>query len=107
MCERNFILGYNRTTQYLARDGRCHQLVLEPGIFVEPIMINLVQLEIVKVGALIVITEDGATSPTGVAPAVFILQAIPQCHESQSAYGHHLSSKPDRTCAFTGAAPYN
>lgn len=106
MCERYFILRYDRTPKHSARDCGGNQLILEPGIFIEPVTSNLVQLEIVKIGALIVIAEDRAAAPTGIATAVFVLQAIPQCDKSQSPHRHDLNRKPDRTRAFTSAAPH-
>jgi len=106
MCERYFILRYDRTPEHSARDCGGNQLILEPGIFIEPVASNLVQLEIVKIGALIVIAQDRAAAPTGIATAIFILQTIPQRDKSQPAHRRDLNRKPDRTRAFTGAAPY-
>jgi len=52
-------------------------LILEPGILIITITIDLTEFELIKIGALIVVTKDGASAPIGMTPAIFILQAVP------------------------------
>ena len=71
-------------------------MILEPGIFIEAITTYLAQVERIKISALVVIMENGASTPIGMAPAVFVLQAIPERNISQAFCGSHICNELDR-----------
>jgi len=51
-----------RATQHRFSGRGSNKLILEPGIFVKPVTIDLTEFEIIKISALIVIAQDGAST---------------------------------------------
>ena len=68
MRQRDIRPGNDRASQHALGGCGCHQLVLEPGILIIAIALDLAQVEIIKISALIVVAEDRAASPGRAAP---------------------------------------
>lgn len=82
-------------------------MILEPGIFIITITLDLAQFKSIKISALIVITQDRAATPVGMTSTIFVLKPVPQCDKFQSPRWRDLGSKFDIARALTGAAPYD
>lgn len=105
MGQRYIVPGNHRTAQHFLRRGRSNKLILEPGVFVIPVTLDLAKIERVKIKPLIVIAENRSPSPFGMPAAVFILQAIPQCHISQVPCELNAGNELDEARTFAGASP--
>ena len=105
MCQRHIAPGDDRTAQDGKTDGRCDELILQPGVFIVLIVDDLTQVDRVKVNTLIVIAHDRACAPIRMTCAVFILQANEQQDVLKPSGFDNLGNKFDRAVAVAGASP--
>ena len=82
-------------------------MILEPGVLKKSIVVDLAEIEIIKICTLIVIAQDGASAPICMTAAVFVLQPVPERYIFEPACRHHLRSKFDGASSIAGAAPDN
>ena len=87
-------------------DGGGNELVLQPCLIECFVIDDLVEVEGVEIGALVVVVHDGAGAPFGFAPGVFILQTDEEEHVAQSALFDDLCDEFDRAVAVAPGSPY-
>lgn len=97
MCQRYFIPRDNRAAQHFLCRRRSNKLILEPGILVISITLDLAEVKGIVIGAAIVISKDRAPTPLGVTTTVFVLKTVPQRHITQPEHILDRGSKSDGT----------